>query len=521
MGYHLTSLIIFAANAAVLYLVALHLLAKAAALAGVPLRVAAVAATLFFALHPLRAESVAWATERRDVLSGLFFLLTILTYLRMCEASGRRRGWLLAGGAVTYLLALGSKGSVMVLPAVLILLDVYPLRHRSRRVLLEKIPFVVLGLAGAAVAYYAQNANAFLTPLQHYPLTARIGMAFYSLWFYASKTVAPQALGPLYELPARVNPLDWPFLGPALAVTVLTAALVALRRRWPAGLAVWMYYAIALGPVIGIVHSGYQLANDRYSYLPALGLALMFGGLAGVAAREAAAARLRPIIAGAIGVAGVAWLGGLAVLTFNQVQIWHDSDTLWRFAIDGEPRCVACHTNLGIQLVGRGLNDLAREHFERARTLRPDLAKTHYHMGFINAVSGNFPAAVEAYKSYLARYPNDVDALNNLSAALLSMHRPAEALVQIERALKLKPKHIFPNTNLGYVLADLDRRDEALKQFRHAIELKFDNPHAWYGLIRVFLETGRPDAARTAHGILGMFSPQMAKQIGPVLLTTW
>src|SRR5438034_798063 len=485
MGYHLTSLIIFAANAAVLYLVALDLLAKAAARAGVPLRVAAVAATLFFALHPLRAESVAWATERRDVLSGLFFLLTILTYLRMCEASGRRRGWLLAGGAVTYLLALASKGSVMVLPAVLILLDVYPLRHRSRRVLLEKIPFVVLGLAGASVAYYAQNANAFLTPLQHYPLTARIGMAFYSLWFYASKTVAPQALGPLYELPARVNPLDWPFLGPALAVTVLTAALVALRRRWPAGLAVWMYYAIALGPVIGIVHSGYQLANDRYSYLPALGLALMFGGLAGVAAREAAAARLRPIIAGAIGVAGVAWLGGLAVLTFNQVQIWHDSDTLWRFAIDGEPRCVACHTNLGIQLVGRGLNDLAREHFERARTLRPDLAKTHYHMGFINAVSGNFPAAVEAYKSYLARYPNDVDALNNLSAALLSMHRPAEALVQIERALKLKPKHIFPNTNLGYVLADLDRRDEALKQFRHAIELKYDNlPLLSFALLR-------------------------------------
>src|SRR5439155_1582139 len=220
----------------------------------------------------------------------------------------------------------------------------------------------------------------------------------------------------LYELPARVNPLDWPFLGPALAVTVLTAALDALRRRWPAGLAVWMYYAIALGPVIGIVHSGYQLANDRYSYLPALGLALMFGGLAGVAAREAAAARLRPIIAGAIGVAGVAWLGGLAVLTFNQVQIWHGSDRLWRFAIDGAPRCVACHTNLGIQLV---------------------------------------------------------------------------------------------------------RRDEALKQFRHAIELKCDNPHAWYGLIRVFLETGRPDAARTAHGILGMFSPQMAKQIGPVLLTTW
>jgi protein O-mannosyl-transferase len=521
MGYHLTSLIIFAATAAVLYFVALRLLEKAAALAGVPLRVAAVAATLFFALHPLRAESVAWATERRDVLSGLFFLLTILTYLKICEASGRRRGWLLAGGAVTYLLALASKGSVMVLPAVLILLDVYPLRRLGRRVLLEKIPFVVLGLTGAAVAYYAQNANSFLTPLQHYPPTARIGMAFYSLWFYASKTVVPEGLGPLYELPARVNPLDWPFLGPALGVTAMTAVLIVLRRRWPAGLAAWAYYAIALGPVVGVVHSGYQLANDRYSYLPGLGFAVLFGGLAGVAARESAAGRLGPIIARALGVAGVAWLAGLAVLTFNQVQIWHDSDTLWRFAVDAEPSCVACRANLGFQLASRGLLDLAREHFERARTLRPDLARTHFHMGYINGASGNFPEAVEAYKTYLARNPNDADALNNLSVALLSMHKPAEALVQIERALKIKPKHVFPNTNLGYALAELGRRDEALQQFRRAIELKFDSPHAWFGLVRVLLETGQPDAARTAHGILGMWSPPMAKQIAPALLTTW
>src|SRR5213594_890868 len=359
MGYHLTSLIIFAANAAVLYFVALHLLAKAAALAGVPLRVAAVAATLFFALHPLRAESVAWATERRDVLSGLFFLLTILTYLRMCEASGRRRGWLLAGGAVTYLLALASKGSVMVLPAVLILLDVYPLRHRSRRVLLEKIPFVVLGLAGAAVAYYAQNANAFLTPLQHYPLTARIGMAFYSLWFYASKTVAPQALGPLYELPARVNPLDWPFLGPALAVTVLTAALVALRRRWPAGLAVWVYYAIALGPVIGIVHSGYQLTNDRYSYLPAIGFALIVGAAVGAVVSAGADGVLRPALVKAVIVLMIVWLGGLAYLSAQQTQIWRDTESLWRYAVEVEPDCSLCHGNVGTYLLDRGYHQAA------------------------------------------------------------------------------------------------------------------------------------------------------------------
>jgi tetratricopeptide (TPR) repeat protein len=331
----------------------------------------------------------------------------------------------------------------------------------------------------------------------------------------------PEGLGPLYELPARVNPLDWRFLGPAIAVTMITAALIALRRRWPAGLAVWAYYAISIGPVIGIVHSGFQLTNDRYSYLPALGFAVVFGGLAGVAAREAAAGRLRPAIAGALGVTGVAWLLGLAVLTFNQVQIWHDSETLWRFAIDAEPDCVTCHSNLGIYLGNHGLHNLAREHFERSLRLRPDLVKTHYHMGFVDAAAGDFAKAAEEYKTFLERYPNDVDALNNLSAALMSMHRPEEALGQIRHALKVKPKHVFANTNLGYALADLDRRDEALKQFRHTIELQYDTPQAWFGLIRIFLETGQLDAARTAYGILGMLSPPLARQIGPALLTTW
>jgi tetratricopeptide (TPR) repeat protein len=520
-GYHLTSLLLYAANAAVLYLVALRLLARAATLAGIPLRLGAVAATLFFTLHPLRAESVAWATERRDVLSGLFFLLTILVYLKMCEASGRRRYWLLAGSAGAYVLALGSKGSVMVLPAMLLVLDVYPLRQLRRRTLIEKLPFVVLGIAGAAATYYAQNANAFITTLQTYPLTARIGMMFVSLWFYVSKTVVPTGLGPLYELPARVDPLDWRFLGPAIAVTAITAALVALRRRWPAGLAVWACYVIALGPVSGIVHSGLQLTNDRYSYLPGLGLALMFGGLAGVAAREAIAGRLRPVIARALGVTGVAWLLGLAILTSNQVRIWHDTETLWRFALDIEPDCVTCHTNLGVYLSNRRLYDLARKHFERALQVRPDLVNTRYHLGFVYAASENFAKAAEEYTIYLGRYPNDADALNNLSSALLSLRRPEEALVHLQRALKIKPKHVLANMNLGYALAALDRRDEALRQFRYTIALRSETPSAWFGLIKVLLETGQPDAARTAHGILGMLSPPAAGQIGPALLTTW
>jgi protein O-mannosyl-transferase len=214
-----------------------------------PLRLSAIAATLFFAIHPLRAESVGWATERRDVLSGLFFLLTILMYLKASDATGKRRGWLLAGSVGIYVLALVSKSSVMVLPLVLVVLDIYPLRRlggrwqewtgaAARTVWLEKAPFMVLGVAGAALGYYAQNANMFIAPPEQYPLAVRPAVVFYSLWFYLGKTVVPQGLSPLYEPPLRVSLLDRQFLLPAVAVMAMAAAVVLLRRRWPAGLAV-------------------------------------------------------------------------------------------------------------------------------------------------------------------------------------------------------------------------------------------------------------------------------------------
>lgn len=521
MGYHLTSLIIYAAGAAAFYFVALRLMERATILAGTALRVAAVASTLFFTLHPLRVESVAWATERRDVLSGFFFLLTILAYLGTCEASGKRRRWLLAGTVGLYVLALASKASVMVLPAILILLDIYPLRRSSRRSLIEKIPFAVLGLAGAAVTYYAQNANLYITPLERYPLAARIGMTFFSLWFYVEKTFLPQALSPLYELPARVRLSDWPFLFSALAVTAITAVLVTLRRRWPAGLTVWAYYAIALGPVIGIIHSGHQLTHDRYSYLPGLGLALLVGGVAGVAAREAAAGAFRPAIARAMAVAGVAWVIGLATLTFQQTQVWRDTYTLWTYALDSRPDCSICHGNLGVYLGNRGFTDLAREHLVRAIALRPDQVKAYHHLGYIYASKGEFQKAADAYEIFLKRYPIDVDALSNMGATLMNLGRHREAVDTMQRAVKLRPNHVFANTNLGYAVGESGRPAESLSHFRRAITLKSDTPQAWFGLARFAYEAGRSDEALTALGILRQLDPVLAVRLGPTLLASW
>ena len=337
----------------------------------------------------------------------------------------------------------------------------------------EKIPFLILGVAGAIVTYYAQNANAFITPLERYSLSARPAMVFYSLWFYLEKTVMPQGLSPLYELPARVHVLDRQFLFPAIAVTAITATVLALWRRWPAGLAVWAYYAIALGPVIGIVHSGHQLTNDRYSYLPGLGFALVVGAAAGAAARAAAAGTLRPVLARLLAGFGVAWLCSLAYLSAQQVQVWKDTETLWRYSLESDPSCSICHGNLGAYLSNHGQLGLAKTEFEHALALRPDNMKVHQHLGYtLRDGSATFPARSSISSSSWRDIRTTSEGLNNFGAALLNAKRPAEALNHLKRALTLKPEHVLSRVNLGYAYADLGRPAEALGVFREAIALQ-------------------------------------------------
>src|SRR5437899_1623858 len=205
-GYHFTNLVLHAANAVLVYWITRRLLAVARPGASpTALRAGAAVAALFFAVHPLRAESVAWATERRDVLSGLLFLTSVLTYLRAEGANGARRRRLLAGSVAAFALALLAKSIVMTLPLLLIVLDWYPLRRLSaapatwrtpqtRRTLLEKLPFGAVAVAGAAVSYWAVAHHDYFTPAAKYPLPSRVAMARDSMVFDVSKTILPTDL---------------------------------------------------------------------------------------------------------------------------------------------------------------------------------------------------------------------------------------------------------------------------------------------------------------------------------------
>ena len=261
----------------------------------------------------------------------------------------------------------------MPLPVALLILDVYPLRRLVRegwrRLLVEKLPYLVLSLIGSAVAIIAVKNGATFTDYGQYGPSARVAMTGYGIVFYPWKWLWPTGLSPLYELPARIEPLSWRFLLPWIVIALVTGLLVGVRRQWPAGLAAWTYSAIMVLPVIGPLHSGNQLAHDRYSYLSGLGFAVLAGaGLAWVL-RAAARGILRPVIA-QLGLAGAALiLLGLASATWVQASAWRDSESLWNWAVEA----VSGMRDL-LQQPGARLHD---SRVKRVRPRTPSGARSH------------------------------------------------------------------------------------------------------------------------------------------------
>jgi tetratricopeptide (TPR) repeat protein len=531
-GYHLTNALLHAANAAVFFLVARRLLALATALTGPALQTGAAMAALFFAFHPLRAESVAWATERRDVLSGLFYLLAVLCYLRAAAPGARRRG-LLAASVGCFALGLLSKSIVMTLRLTLLVLDVYPLGRlpwlpwrwtgpAARAVLREKVPFAIAGIAGGAVAYWAVAHQDYLTPMHQYPWSARLGMTFYSYWFYLAKTVWPVALSPLYELPAVVDPLAPRFAGAAVGVVAVTAAvlLLAIRARWPAGLAVWLAYGLFLGPVTGIVHSGHQLTHDRYSYLSCLGFALLFGAAVGVAAQDRALRLVRPALVRAAAAVAAVWVLALGALAWYQVQVWRDTESLWRHAIEADEACAICQSNLGSYLLkAHAAYPQARHHLERTIELRPDRHRPRSNYGLVLAQLGETEAALHQLHLAVAHHPWDADALSNLAGVLIGRQRHDEARAYLTRGLLVKPDHAALLANMGALLTATGRHAEAIAYLRRSVTRKPDDPIARLLLARAYLAAGDFDRAGETFVELARLDTPAARRLADGL--TW
>jgi protein O-mannosyl-transferase len=470
-GYHLSSLLLHCASAAVFFWVSRRLLALSLPeLGGGALTLAAAFSALFFSLHPLRVESAVWITERRGLLGGLFYLLSVLSYLKAAAETEKARRW--RGGALLFfVLSMLCKVSGATLPLVLLVLDIYPLRRLPgsparwfsagyRHIWLEKLPFLLVAAAAAAVA--ASGLGAMRQPQAvEASQVVRLASAAYSSVFYIWKTLAPVGLQPVYEHPRLFTPGFLPYGAAALFAAGLSLALYLLRRRAPYGLAVWAAYLLTLLPVLGLVSKGPFLPADRYSYLACLGLAVLAGGLLAQLLRRGRLWLLPACCALAL----------LGALSWRQAAVWRNSESLWGQVLAAQPACALAHNNLALELAQQGRLQEAVAGYQRALALIPGYAAAHLNLGLALAIQGRGEEAIKHYLEALRFDPFEYRSHNALGWALAGSGKDEAALESYAAAVQLAPGYWEPYYGAGRSLARLGHLKEAAQALRKTLEL--------------------------------------------------
>jgi len=494
-GYHLTNLLLHICNGLLVYALVLRLFRLAGSpspgevgptqdhMHGAGRLVGALLAAALFSVHPMRVESVAWVTERRDVLSAALYLLTIHLYLTARSRPGRAAaGWWTAGAVLVFILAVLAKVMSVSLVLVLLILDAYPLGRlggnkgwlnaRVLGVWAEKIPFLLVALAGAALAFLAQSESTSIMSWSAFGLRPRLAVSAYGLVFYLYKTVWPVTLCPLYELPAPVDPFEGRFVFCATLVIAGAAGMVMLRRRRPAAgsalAATGLAYVVILLPVSGMFQNGPQIVASRYSYLSCIGWAVLIGAVFSIAWRRwdlRGGRLLLSLIAGAIVV-------GLSLLTWQENKTWQNSLSLWNKALRVDPACGFCHENLAEALVNAGRTDQAMEVYRNGLKLRPHMERSLVGLATLLEEKGEPAGALELYGRALKIRPEYAGAHYNLAMLLTEMGRRAEAMKHYRLAMRYDPGDVRAYGNLGNLLSEANRTDEAIEIYHQALQAK-------------------------------------------------
>ncbi len=418
-----------------------------------------------------------------------------------------------------FLTSLLCKATGICLPLVLTVLDFYPLGRlnwsvdglvgsKARLVWLEKIPFWLLSFAGGATALYGQSSQDAMASVSEYGATDRLALASFGVAFYLRKTLFPVGLSPLYEIPPDLVPWQFRFVASGGVCMVVTALCIRLARRLPALPAVWLSYLFLLAPVSGLTQTGYQLAADRYSYLPCAGFALLAGGCALSVATFFSTRRQQRVFGFGLCAAGVVLLG---FLTGNQTRVWRNTELLWRHALRVNPGASVAPVFIARSLVDQQRYDEAAPLLLRAIRLRPNNFDAHNTLAVVLRRTGNPYEAMRHYQEAENLYPKSAEVQYNI-ALLLSEEAPLgrlgfesqdqqwqEALKRFHRALALRPDHLKALNELGILHKKMGRLDEAARYYSAVLSIAPDDLRAQYNLANVQADMGRFDAAEARY----------------------
>ncbi len=433
-----------------------------------------------FAWHPLHIESVAWISERKDVLSTFFALLALLSYARFVKANRRRSFWY---ALVFFALGLLAKPMLVTLPLVLLLLDYWPLgRMRNagcgmrnfQWLLVEKIPFFLLSAAVCVITCLAQRGA--MVALAKVPLALRLENSVAAYIGYLAKIFWPANLALFYPWAGFTF---WEPAAAAVALAAITLVCWRARREFPYLLMGWLWYLGTLVPVIGVVQVGEQAMADRYSYFPAIGIFILvtFG------VRDLAS-RFRPVKLVSVS-AAILVLAGCVLATENQLRYWRTDETLFAHAVTVTRDNEIAHLNLGVVYEKQGRAAEAMREYRLALKINPQRAHTHNNIADLLDSSGHPDEALAEYQTALRLDPDALPAHLNLGNLLVELGRHSEAAEQFELAAKIDPANARPHLEMGKALLKQGRDAEAVGEFHTARQLNPDDYQILANLARV------------------------------------
>jgi len=452
-----------------------------------------------FALHPLHVESVAWASERKDVLSTFFWILTTWAYLRYAERPAFARYLLIV---LFFVLGLLAKQMLVTLPFVLLLLDYWPLSRFTlktqslsdsppaadcvsiRRCILEKLPLFVLSAAAGVIVFLVQQGTVVMKSIIEYPLAYRITNALVAYTVYIGKMLWPAHLAAFYPHPGDKLPV-WQAAGAVLLLLSITAAVISKLRQRPYLAVGWFWYLGTLVPVIGLVQVGNQALADRYTYVPLTGLFIIIAwGVPDLLGRL----RCRKLI---ISLSAMVLLFVLAVLTHAQVGHWRNSMAVHKRATQVVPNNWLAHHAFARVLHQKGDLDTAVKHYTEALRIEPKNSYAQNNLGLALAEQGNLDKAVVHFARALLLRPDRFNVRINLGAALAEQGKLTQAAAHFKEALRINPDAYKVHHNLGVLLVEQNELDDAIIHFKEALRIKPDFADAYTNLGIIFVRQGR------------------------------
>ena len=457
----------------------------------------AVFASALFALHPLRVESVAWAAERKDVLSMFFGMACLYAYAFYAEKNKSLR-YLLC--LILFVLSLMSKSMLVTLPFIMMLLDYWPLQrwqkaideqgkrlHSARCLIWEKVPFLLFTITSSIITFCVQNKAGAISSGEKLAFIVRGANAIVSYVAYLGKTFWPINLAVFYpyEYPLPL----WKVLISGIILILFTLAVLYYIRKLPFLFVGWFWYLGTLIPVIGLVQVGNQAIADRYTYLPSIGIAVMlaWGIPTLIKSEEIRKKILFPM--------GIAFLTILSVLTCQQCGYWKNNFELFNHAVLVTKDNYVAHNNVGLTLAEEGKINGAFYHYNKAIHIKPDYADAYYNRGIIYDERGQYQLAIEDYNQAIRLQPNFARAYNNSGAASLKLGQNSRAIDDFNKAIQLKQDFADAYHNRGVVYAKLGQYQLAIEDYNKAIRLRPDYISAYYNRGTAYNKLGQNQRA--------------------------